>query len=282
MYATLQSKMYLGIDIGGTKTLVASLDDNGVIQEQFRFPTPRMYGDFIRNLEENVAKLSTNKFIAAGVGIPGKLDRKKGIAVAFGNLPWKNIPIRDDIQKIVQIPVVIENDANLAGLSEAMLLKQYKKVLYVTISTGIGTGYIVDQKIDPELADSEGGHMLLEHDGKLRAWEDFASGRAIVARFGKRASEITDAKTWHIIAHNIALGLIDFIAMVGPEVIVLGGGVSSHYDKFGDYLQNYLKQFDNPLITLPEIRVAARPEQAVIYGCYDLAKSLYGTAAHIS
>jgi predicted NBD/HSP70 family sugar kinase len=274
--------MYLGIDIGGTKTLVASLDNSGVIQEEFRFPTPKLYKDFLKKLADNVAKLSTNKFIAVGVGAPGKIEREDGIGVAFGNLPWHGVSLGKDIGTIVQCPVVVENDANLAGLSEAMLLKEYRKVLYLTISTGINTGFIVDQQIDPNLADSEAGHMMLEHNGKLEAWENFASGRAIVARFGKRASELTDRHTWQIIAHDIALGLIDLIALIEPDVIVLGGGVSSHFDKFGDFLQAYLKQYDNPLITLPELRVAARPEQAVIYGCYDLAKALYGTTAKIA
>ena len=271
--------MYLGIDIGGTKTFVATLDDNGVIQEEFRFPTPKLYNNFLKELAKTVAKLATKKFIAAGVGAPGKIDREQGVALVFGNLSWHNAPLAQDIREIVRCPVVVENDANLAGLSEAMLLKHYQKVLYVTISTGIGTGFIVDQRIDPDLADSEGGHMMLEHNGKLEAWEDFASGRAIVTRFGKRASDITDAQTWKVIAHDIALGLIDLVAMLEPNVIVLGGGVSSHFDKFGSYLEDCLKQYDNPLITLPELRVAARPEQAVVYGCYDLAKARYGKTA---
>ena len=274
--------MYLGIDIGGTKTLVASLDNDGVIQEEFRFPTPKLYRDFLKKLTENVEKLSTNKFIAAGVGAPGKIERKDGIGVAFGNLSWRNVDIAKDVNAVAGCPVVVENDANLAGLSEAMLLKQHQKVLYITISTGIGTGFIVNQQIDPELADSEGGHMMLEHNGKVQSWEDFASGRAIVRRFGKHASEITDKHTWQIIAHDIALGLIDLIAVTEPDVIVLGGGVNTHFDKFGDYLKAYLKQYDNPLITLPELRVAARPEQAVVYGCYDLAKSHYGTVASVA
>jgi predicted NBD/HSP70 family sugar kinase len=274
--------MYLGVDIGGTKTLVASLDDNGVIQEQFRFPTPKIYNDFLRKLSEFVAKLSTNTFTATGVGAPGKIDREEGVGIAFGNLPWHDVDIAVDVQKIAKCPVVVENDANLAGLSESMLLKQYQKVLYVTISTGINTGFIVNQQIEPNVADSEAGHMMLEHDGELRAWEDFASGRAIVARFGKRAADIDDASTWKVIAHDISLGLIDLIALLQPEVIVLGGGVSTHFNKFGDYLKTFLKKYDNPLITLPELRIAARPEQAVIYGCYDLAKAHYGTVTPIA
>lgn len=271
--------MYLGIDIGGTKTIVASLDDNGVIQERHRFPTPKKYDAFLGDLARFVDKLTTKSFTAAGVGVPTKIDRIHGIAIAGGRLQWRNIPIRDDIQKIADCPVVIDNDANLAGLSEAMLMKEYRKVLYVTISTGIGTGFIVDQRIDPSMADSEGGEILLEHAGKLQQWQDFASGQAIVRRFGKRASEITDEETWQIIAHDISLGLIDLIALMQPDAIVLGGGVGGHYNKFKDFLLQYLAEYENPLIAIPPIREAARPGLAVIYGCYDLAKSAYGKSA---
>lgn len=272
------NNMYLGIDIGGTKTIVASLDDNGVIQENLRFPTPHNYPDFLKELAKYVDKLTTKEFIAAGVGVPSKIDRTRGVAIAGGRLPWKNVPIQKDVQVIAHCPTVIDNDANLAGLSEAMLLKEYSKVLYVTISTGIGTGFIVDQRIDPSMADSEGGVMLLEHSGKLEPWEDFASGQAIVRRFGKRASEITDADTWRTIAHDISLGLIDLIALTQPDIIVLGGGVGGYYGKFREYLQHYLKEYENPLIAIPPIKEAERPNLAVVYGSYDLAKSVYGKA----
>jgi glucokinase len=271
--------MYLGIDIGGTKTIVASLDDNGVIQENIRFSTPQNYTEFLKELSINVAKIATKKFIAAGAGVPSKIDRSQGIAIAGGRLPWKNVPIQRDIKEIAHCPTVIDNDANLAGLSEAMLLKEFNRVLYVTISTGIGTGYIVDQRIDPSMADSEGGYILLEHGGKLEQWEDFASGQAIVRRFGKRASEITDKDTWRIIAHDISLGIFDLIAVFQPDVIVLGGGVGAHFDKFKDFLDEYLKEYETPMLAIPPIKEAKRPELAVVYGSFDLAKAVYGKSA---
>src|SRR5688572_14483180 len=133
--------MYLGIDIGGTKTLLACLTNEGIIKDKIRFETPKDYRLFINSLADEVVKLSTKEFIACGVGVPGLLEREKGIGITMGNLPWKNVPIKNDVKKIVGCPVVIDNDANLAGLSEAMLVKdKYDKVLYVTISTGIGTG----------------------------------------------------------------------------------------------------------------------------------------------
>jgi|SRR5688572_6960566 predicted NBD/HSP70 family sugar kinase len=271
--------MYVAIDVGGTKILVATLDNNGVIQQRLKFPTPKNYDVFIRKLTDTVAYLSTKDIIAAGIGIPGRIDRKRGLGVGMGNLNWKNVPIEKDVKKILHAPTIVENDAKLAGLSEAMLLKdKYNKVLYITLGTGIGTALIVNQEIDPNYADAEGGKILLEHKGKLQEWEDFASGRAIMRIFGKPAREITSERDWKAIAHNICLGLIDMIAIFQPEVIVIGGGIGRYFEHYGPYLKKELKKYETPLIPIPPIREAQRPDDAVLYGCYDLAKSRYGTS----
>lgn len=269
--------MYLAIDIGGTKTLVASLDDHGVITERIRFETPQNYKDLIKDLEDNVAKLSTNNFLACGVGAPGRLDPKRRTIIAMGNLPWTNIPIHDDISRFVDCPVVVENDAKLAGLSEAMLLKdKYSRVLFVTISTGIGIGLIVDQSIDPGLADSEGGQVLVEHNGKAEHWEEVASGEAIVRLYGKKAKDITDKATWKRIAHDIGLGLSDLVSVIQPEVIVIGGSVGSYFDRYKQPLLDTLRRYELPITKVPPVIGAARPDDAVLYGCYDLAKKVHG------
>jgi predicted NBD/HSP70 family sugar kinase len=271
--------MYIGVDIGGTKTLVGCLDDQGAIQEQIKFLTPKNYKDFLKELALIVGKLSTKDFRAAGVAVPGKLDRQHGRVIALGNLPWRNAPIQTDIEHIVHCPVVIENDAKLAALSEALLIKKYRRVLYITVSTGIGTGVVQDGEIDLALRDAESGSMWLEHDGKLARWETFASGKAIVKQYGKRASEIHDAATWKVIAHNIGVGVIELIAVVQPDAIVFGGAVSDYFERFGPYLEKELARYATPLTPTPHIFQAKRPEQAVVYGCYDLAKARYGQTA---
>jgi predicted NBD/HSP70 family sugar kinase len=269
--------MYLGIDIGGTKTLVASLTDEGIIIERVRFETPRRYVEFLVHLEDSVASLTTKEFIACGVGAPGRIDRKRGIGVAMGNLPWKNVNLQADVKKLVHCPVIVDNDANLAGLSEAMLVKHdYDRVLYITISTGIGTGIIINHAIDPAFADSEGGHIMLEHNDQLERWEDFASGSAIVRRYGKKAQDITDDATWRHIAHDLAVGLIDLVAVVQPQIVVFGGSVGKYLDRFAKPLRAALRPFETPLVPIPKLAEAKRPDDAVLYGCYDLAKSVYG------
>jgi len=267
--------MYVGVDIGGSKTLIAVLDENGRIVEQTKFPTPADYDTFITTVAEALAELTNKDFQAAGIAVPGKLNRIEGIGLVFGNLNWHDVAIQADFEKLLACPVVIENDANLAALSESMLLKDYEKVLYVTISTGIGTGVVSNRTIDPLFADSEGGQMPLEHNGKFEIWEDFASGHAIVERFGKKAEDITDEATWRRIAHDWSYGFIQLIALIQPSIIVLGGSVGVYFDRYEAYLKDELDVFNNPLVPIPPIVQAARPELAVIYGCYDLARSKY-------
>ena len=272
--------MYLGVDIGGTKTIIAALDDHGVISEMIRFPTPANYDEFIDKLRDTRGALNTHEFRAGGVAVPGTIDRERGVGTDLGNLPlWHHVPIQKDAEQNFQCPVVIENDANLGGLSESMLLPRDKRVLYITVSTGIGTGFIEQRQIIPELADSEGGQMLLEYHGKLVRWEDFASGRAIVARFGKKAADISDDRSWRRIAHDLALGFMELMAIAQPDIIVIGGGVGGCFSRFEGFLHMELEKYKNPLVKIPELRQAARPDEAVLYGCYDLARMTYGKNA---
>lgn len=271
--------MYLAVDIGGTKTLLVVFSADGRIKESQKFETPALYETFLEELADSVAELSTKKFSGAVVAVPGKINRELGVAIGLGNLAWQHVPIKKDVETIAHCYVHIENDAKLAGLSEARQIPEYKRVLYITISTGINSAVIENGKLDKGTQDSEIGHILLEHEGTLKEWEDFASGRAIVKKFGKRASDIAtdDSQAWYFIARNIAIGLIDAIAMLTPDVIVIGGGVGTHFYKFQDRLIEELKIYESPLIAIPPILQAKHPEEAVVYGCYELAKEKYGS-----
>jgi len=270
--------MYIGVDVGGTKVLVAVLDAHGVMKESIRFPTPGNYHEFLDKLAENVATFTTKEFHAAGVGIPVvDFDRHHQRAHSFGNLPWRDVDIQADVEKILHCPIVVENDAKLGALSEAMLLKnEFQRVLYVTVSTGIGLGLVVNGQIDDNIGDAGGRLIIIEHRGKHVSWESIASGKAIVKRFGKPARDINDAATWHTISRNLAIGLVELIALTEPEVIVFGGSVGTYFEKFKESLSYELKRYETPLLNFPVLRGAQRPEEAVIYGCYDLAKATYG------
>ncbi len=265
--------MFAAVDIGGTKTLVAVFDIHGIIIEQIKFPTPKNYDNFKKELAKTVANLTTKIFSFGCVGMRGNIDRKKGISIYDDILKWGRVSVTSVCKDAFGCEFLIENDSKLAGLSEAMLLiSEFETVLYLTVSTGIGSAFVVRGKLDQNTIDSEVGKSLYEHDGTLQQWEDFASGKAIVKKYNKRASEIEDPDIWLAISRNIALGLVNVIAAFRPQVVIFGGGVGAHFDKFKSQLKKAVLEIKPKEISLPAFRGAKRPEEAVIYGCFEYAK----------
>jgi len=263
---------YLAIDIGGSKTLFAVFDPTGKVLTEHKIITPKDYGRLIKEIDNALkTELSQYKISYACAAVPGWIDFDSGVAIGFGNLPWENVPVLHDLQQIMPgIKVWVHNDAKLAGLSEALVLqKKYRKLLYLTVSTGIGGGIIIDDVIDPDFANFEPGQMEFEYQGQMMQWEDFASGRALKQRYGKLASEIEDETIWKDYSQLIALGLEELLATIQPDVVVFGGGVGAHFEKFSDFLLEDLNAIKNPLVPIPPLIKAHRAEEAVIYGCYE-------------
>jgi glucokinase len=259
--------MIVAVDTGGTKTSVAVFDTAGKVVRDHRFATPPGVHDYIAQLTTTIDELLAGEAITClSVGLPGNIQN--GVMVWAGNLKWHDTDMQSLLSNHYACPIIVENDANLAGLAEARALADTPPVcLYVTVSTGIGTGLIIDGKIHPRLSRTEGGRILLTHDGKPTIWESFASGRAIKARFDKLASEITDEATWRIVSDNIAQGLLVICPLLRPDIVVIGGGVGAHYDKFSHFLSETMRanMHDN---YMPVIVEAVHPETAVLYGCY--------------
>ena len=267
--------MYLAIDIGGSKTLVGLFDGNGKKIVQKKFKTNKDYAIFISDLEQCVAKISTNNLLCCACAVPGLLDREAGIVKSLGNLPWKNCRIRDDISGILNgITVVIENDAKIAGLAEADILSgKYQRVLYMTISTGIGVSYIENGEIVEALQNMEPGKMPLPYEGKVQNWEDFAGGRAMVERYGLMASEISQPVMWQEIADRLSYGVGICCSIVQPEAIVFGGGAGKYSDEFAKHIEKYLAENLHSVISPPEALLPAHyGNDSVVHGCYILLK----------
>jgi glucokinase len=110
--------MYLGIDVGGTKTLLAIFSSEGKILKQRKFPTPKKYPDFLTQLKNTLQEFGEYHISACCCALPAIIDRAKGIGLEFGRLAWKNVPIKQDLENLLPgIKIAIENDAKLAGLS---------------------------------------------------------------------------------------------------------------------------------------------------------------------
>lgn len=265
--------MLVAVDTGGTKTLITSFAANGKPGESFRYPTPRSEDEYIALLVEHIHEHYARKPIdGIVIGVPGVI-KNNSIAWGGGNLGWENFDIATPIRVAFSCPVWIENDANLAGLAEArMMRKTPASCFYVTISTGIGTGIILDGQIASGLSSSEGGHSLVEYDGKVRQWESFASGKSIYRTYGKYARDITSKTVWKQIADKISRGFLALIPVLQPEVIVIGGSIGTYFDRYYPTLKRILEESLPAHIDVPEIRQAAHPEEAVIYGCYYYGK----------
>lgn len=269
--------MYLGIDVGGTKTLLAVFDENGQILKQFKFSTPEKYEEFLSELQKALQEFKDLQIKACCCALPGRIDRNQGIGIRFGNFAWQNIPIKQDVSRLLGTDhVLVENDAKLAGLYEAINHKEYKKVVYITIGTGIGIGIIANGNIVPELADSEIGNMLINYEGGLQKWEAFASGRAFQERFGMKASEAEDPDIWDQYTNDLVVGFDAALAAFQPDVVIVGGGVGAHFDKFGSLLAEKIAKTKSKMVPVPPIIQATKPEEAVIYGCYEYIRQKIG------
>ena len=264
--------MNIGIDVGATKVLVCHITEKG-IKKSIRFETPKLYTDFLALLSDTVASLTTDSIDYCVVAIPGVIDQEKGYLISCGNLDWSDIPIKNDLQLLLHCnDLYIENDAKLAAISEARQIPAFRRIFYLTVSTGIGGALVIDGKLDQSTIHNEIGHTLYERDGKIVTWQSFASGKALVQRFGKRASEIDDPHIWTIFSSDLSLGIVDIAAFLYPDVIIIGGGVGTHFNKYKDQLNSKLQALSSPVIKVPQIRQAVHPEEAVIYGCIEIMK----------
>lgn len=263
--------MIVAVDIGGTKTLVASFIDGLHVANEERFPTPQDEHEFITMLGATLQNFGTENADAICVAVPGIID-ENGVVLRCGNLPWTNFPLKQRLAENFSCPIYINNDAKLAGLAETHSLAQIPPLsVYVTVSTGIGTGIIVDGRLLQPLAGSEGGHMLLQTPTGFQEWEDFASGKAIYESHGKLARDIQDPHEWHNIVENLALGFQTLIPLLQPNIIIIGGSVGRYFDRFGPLLLETLKSRMPAFIPIPPIVQAQHPDEAVVYGCYYYA-----------
>lgn len=263
--------MIIGVDTGGTKTLIASFSDDGTILENYRFPTPRDQQEYIAGVVNAIKSLAGDSSIfGICVAVPGVV--RDQIAVICKNLGWHNFDVLGELKKhFPDAPMWLENDANLGGLGATMMLDpKPSRCLYITVSTGIGGGFIYNQKIEPSISENEIGDIYFEYDGKITHWEDIASGRAIMRDYGVYASQLENDNDIKEISKRISRGLLALLPVLQPEIVAVGGGFGAQYELFADYVKDNLsvlpEQYHCPIVTAPH------PEEIVAYGCYFYAK----------
>ena len=193
----------IGVDLGGTKMLVGVVDSERRVVYRSTAPSHGLRQDeLLETLERELraAREARPDLIAAGLGIPCTIDRRRGVAVMAVNLQLADIPIRDLMRERLGVPVAIDNDANAAVLAEHRFgaARGATNVVMLTIGTGIGGGLVIDGELyrGSAGAGAELGHVVIEADGppcqgncpNHGCVEVMASGTAI-AREGLVAAE---------------------------------------------------------------------------------------------
>jgi glucokinase len=238
----------LGIDIGGTKIAAGVVNDRAEIVRSVTVPTRASegyevsIGQVYRAIEECLG----GEAAAIGICAPGPLNPKTGVVLNPPNLPgWRNVPLAELVARRFRLPCRVENDANAAGLAETLFgaARACSSVLYVTLSTGIGAGIILDGKIyhGKNGAAAEGGHVTIDYAsdvicncGTPGCIEALASGSAItrsgstpeqIAR-GVAEDDALSLSTLDEICTMLGAWLGSMISLLDPEIIVIGGGVA--------------------------------------------------------
>ena len=259
--------MRLGaLEAGGTKMVCAIGDESGKIYEQVSIPTetPEI------TMPRLISYFEERKIEALGIGCFGPIDPDKksetyGYITSTPKLAWADYNIVGTMEKSLMIPVGFDTDVNGSVLGEVTFgqAKGKKCVVYVTIGTGVGAGIYIEGKLLHGMLHPEAGHILLSkreddtYEGKCpyhkTCLEGLAAGPAIQERWGKRAADLKDdERVWDLEAYYIAQALVDYILILSPQMIILGGGVM-HQEQLFPKIRSYVKKMMNGYIKTKEM-----------------------------
>jgi glucokinase len=295
--------LIVGVDIGGTKTQVAYPAGGGLVTCS-RFPTPR---EPRSSMEEIVRAIRSAPLPAplagVGVGCPGPLDQEAGTVHSPPNLPlWDDFPITRSLEDRLGVEVLLENDANAGALGEAThgSGRGSRTLFYVTVSTGIGAGVVIDRRIhrganglagevwafvpasfggmdgSPNVTETASGagmvrrvRELVEKGEKTSlAGGELDAGRVIAAMLEGDPVAVRVVER----AHICLAGVVAFaIHLLAPDLVVLAGGLSRDESWFVEPVRERVRRMTavRRLAETP-IRRADLWEDAVLYGAVEL------------
>ena len=267
------NQVVIGVDLGGTNMRTALLSPDGLILDRHKVSTHAAEGwkQVVARLVENIVryqKIAIGKGLtvaAAGVGAPGVIQMDSGIVVKSPNFPdWNNLPLKEVLEKALNVPVFIENDANAAALGERWLGagRDINSMILLTLGTGVGGGIVLNKQIwqGADGMAGEIGHMTLIPDGRLcgcgntGCLEMYASARGVVQSYREavnssgiamvaelsseqiyqaaRDGETVACKVMKDMGRMLGIGIANLINIFNPQMIVLGGGVKDAWQLF--------------------------------------------------
>ncbi|MGE5583035.1 MAG: ROK family protein [Bacillota bacterium] len=266
---------YIGVDLGGTHIAAGLVDDNGKIINKGSVPTlrERSYQEIIKDMAMLILKIIKDSgkelkdIQGIGIGSPGTPNGREGILVYANNLKFNNVPVRAEVQKYINLPVYLDNDANCAALAESVAgaAKGVENSITITLGTGVGSGVVINHKIYNgfNYAAAELGHIVIVSGGVLctcgrkGCFESYASATALIRQTREAAvknpdslinrlvngdlnkidakipfdaagqGDVTAKKVVKKYIKYLAEGLANIINAFQPEVMVIGGGVSN-------------------------------------------------------
>ena len=272
-------RMVIGVDLGGTNLRVALLGQDGTILDKQKEAThsaegwakvvARLVGNIRRQRE--VALRNGHDVAAVGVGAPGVIHADTGVVVKSPNFPdWNNLPLKAELEKALNIPVFIENDANAAALGEQWrgAGQGIPSMIFITLGTGVGGGIVLNNKIwhGADGMAGELGHMTLVPDGRkcgcgnTGCLEMYASSRGIVQSYrdalASAQKELTSEQVFQAarqgdgpaiqvmngMGRYLGIGIANLINIVNPEMVVIGGGVRDAWPLFIDATREEIKK----------------------------------------
>ena len=315
---------YLGIEIGGTKLQLGIGPGDGTLAGLWRDTVDFAAGpegirrQIVAAVPELLARsyLSKNELKGVGIGFGGPVDDATHTVIKSHQIEgWDSFPLADWISDIVGLPVVLGNDADVAGLAEAVFGagKRLSPIFYITIGSGIGGGLIIDGEIYRGCGRgaAEIGHLLLRAENQVRTLESLASGWGIQERTRQAMSTRVPIPTvlWSLcggdlmqlttpwiayaseqgddFAHErlreawtfLAEGICHVIALLCPRRVVIGGGVSFLGDEllFNPLRKLVTERVFKPFAACYDIVPAALGEEVVVHGALALARKRFSS-----
>lgn len=265
--------MYVGIDVGGTKTAVGISENPNEVQFTDREQVTNT-NDFEKDYEQIrdlVAYLANTRSIdAIGLALPGILTPDKTTIQKCLNLPgWSGKPIKQRLETDFSVPVKTIHDVAAAALGEYLYGSANEQdYLFVIWGTGLSSALLRKQDQVVSITSDESGFHAIAANSPYPTWGSNCAGRGIAKKYGKGAGELNEDE-WNEVADFFAIGLYNLITITGTDLIVVGGGVMDKQQQLLPRINEKVKAIleQNRLQEmLPEIRVANLGSDAGLYG----------------
>ncbi|MBN2011705.1 ROK family protein [candidate division KSB1 bacterium] len=276
---------YIGLDIGGTKLMVAAADQNLNILQRRRADTPEGLQDGLSLLHTMISEVSDGlPILGIGTAIGGQLDWRTGIVSPLHQPTWRNVPFKAIMEREWECACHLDVDTNVAALGEYVLGNENGSLFYITVSTGIGGGFVQQGRLYRGNNDAhpEFGHQSIPvhcrfpervhcECGAPDCLEALASGNAIRRIYYKPAEQL-DASEWEEVTYHLAQGIRNAAMFYTPDVIVLGGGVAIGRGErlISDvmaFLHDHLR-----VVPVPDVRLSKLGYDTALMGALVLAR----------